>query len=61
MAEGQHPDVGPHPHIALATVTSLVAAEDRLGSVQLIRPGGAFVTASSTTTSARASVRGCAP
>ena len=43
MAEGQHTDVRPHPHIALATVTYLFAGEivhrDSLGFVQPIRPG----------------------
>jgi redox-sensitive bicupin YhaK (pirin superfamily) len=36
-------DVGPHPHIGLATVTYLLAGEmihhDSIGSVQAIRPG----------------------
>lgn len=43
LAEGQHTDVRPHPHIALATVTYLFAGEivhrDSLGSVQTIQPG----------------------
>jgi len=43
LAEGQHPDVRPHPHIALATVTYLFAGaivhRDSLGSVQTITPG----------------------
>jgi quercetin 2,3-dioxygenase len=37
------PDIGPHPHIGLQTVTWLLAGEllhrDSLGSEQLIRPG----------------------
>ncbi len=44
--DAQHPDpmeVGPHPHIGLATVTWLFAGEaehsDSLGTRQLIRPG----------------------
>ncbi len=44
--DAEHPDpmeVGPHPHIGLATVTWLFAGEaehrDSLGTVQLIRPG----------------------
>jgi redox-sensitive bicupin YhaK (pirin superfamily) len=43
LGEGQHTDVRPHPHIALATVTYLFAGEivhrDSIGSVQTIRPG----------------------
>jgi redox-sensitive bicupin YhaK (pirin superfamily) len=43
LAEGQHTDVRPHPHIALATVTYLFDGEiihrDSLGSQQAIRPG----------------------
>src|SRR3954471_14877119 len=43
LSEGEHHDVRPHPHIALATVTYLFAGEivhrDSLGSVQTIRPG----------------------
>jgi redox-sensitive bicupin YhaK (pirin superfamily) len=39
----QRPDIGPHPHIGLQTVTWLLAGElvhhDSLGSEQLIRPG----------------------
>jgi len=44
--DAEHPDpmeVGPHPHIGLATVTWLFSGEaqhsDSLGTVQLIRPG----------------------
>jgi len=43
LAEGEHHDVRPHPHIALATVTYLFSGEvvhrDSLGSVQSIKPG----------------------
>ena len=43
IAAGQGLDVGPHPHIGLATVTYLFAGSllhrDSLGSQQLIRPG----------------------
>ena len=43
LAEGEHHDVRPHPHIALATVTYLFAGEivhrDSIGSVQSIKPG----------------------
>lgn len=43
FAPGQGIDVGPHPHIGLATVTYLFSGEilhrDSLGSEQAIRPG----------------------
>ena len=43
FAPGSGMEVGPHPHIGLATVTYLFAGEalhrDSIGSVQLIRPG----------------------
>lgn len=43
LAPGEAFDVGPHPHIGLATVTSLFSGEilhrDSLGSEQVIRPG----------------------
>jgi redox-sensitive bicupin YhaK (pirin superfamily) len=43
LPAGQGTDVGPHPHIGLATVTYLFDGElvhrDSLGSVQTIRPG----------------------
>lgn len=43
LAEGQHTDVRPHPHIALSTVTYLfsgrIVHRDSLGSVQTIEPG----------------------
>ena len=43
LEAGHGVDVGPHPHIGLATVTYLFAGEvvhrDSLGSEQLIRPG----------------------
>lgn len=43
LPPGQGADVGPHPHIGLATVTYLFDGElvhrDSLGSVQTIRPG----------------------
>jgi hypothetical protein len=43
VSETAGPDIGPHPHIGLQTVTWLVAGQllhrDSLGSEQLIRPG----------------------
>ena len=43
VTEGAGPDVGPHPHIGLQTVTWLLDGEllhrDSLGSEQVIRPG----------------------
>ncbi len=43
LPPGQGTDVGPHPHIGLATVTYLFDGElvhrDSIGSVQTIRPG----------------------
>ena len=43
FAPGQGMDVGPHPHIGLATVTYLfdgaIEHRDNLGNVQTIRPG----------------------
>jgi redox-sensitive bicupin YhaK (pirin superfamily) len=43
VTEGGGPDVGPHPHIGLHTVTWLVDGQalhrDSLGSEQVIRPG----------------------
>ncbi len=42
-SQGGNADVGPHPHIGLATVTYLLAGEivhrDSIGTVQTIRPG----------------------
>lgn len=43
LGPGQRPDVGPHPHTGLHTVTWLLEGEmlhrDSLGSEQLLRPG----------------------
>jgi quercetin 2,3-dioxygenase len=43
VTEDRGPDIGPHPHIGLQTVTWLMAGEilhrDSLGTEQLIRPG----------------------
>ena len=43
VTEDAGPDIGPHPHIGLQTVTWLVAGEvlhrDSLGSEQTVRPG----------------------
>jgi quercetin 2,3-dioxygenase len=42
-AEAHRPDIGPHPHMGLQTVTWLLDGEllhrDSLGSEQIIRPG----------------------
>lgn len=43
LEEGARPDIGPHPHMGLHTVTWLLEGEmlhrDSLGSEQVIRPG----------------------
>lgn len=43
VTDSQRPDIGPHPHMGLQTVTWLLDGEllhrDSLGSEQLIRPG----------------------
>jgi redox-sensitive bicupin YhaK (pirin superfamily) len=43
VTDSQRPDIGPHPHMGLQTVTWSLAGEllhrDSLGSEQLIRPG----------------------